>query len=198
MRKDGTPVTVEVAGMEISHQGRPSILLVMRDVSDRKRAEQERARLLAQVRQERDKLMTLIDSMTDEVWFCDADGKISLVNAAVAEGLGVEDRDSLLRAIPELIARLEPYNPDGGRRTAGEAPLLRSLKGEIIKDEEEMVRHVGTGELRHRRVSSAPLRNLDGQIIGAVAVVRDVTDRKRAEEALRQSQKQPPGGPGTP
>jgi len=198
LRMDGTLVIVEVTRMEVPHQGKPAVLSVIRDVSERKRGEQDRVRLLTQFRQERDRLMTLIDSMTDEVWFCDAEGKISLVNAAAAEGLGVNDRDALLRAVPDLFKRFEAFNLDGSRRAVEESHLLRSLKGEIIKDEDVIVRHVGTGELRYRRVSCAPLRNLDGRIIGAVQVVRDVTDRKRAEDALKRGDGRPPGGAGTP
>jgi PAS domain S-box-containing protein len=42
--------------------------------------------------------------------------------------------------------------------------------------------------LRYREVSSAPVRSDQGDIIGAVAVVRDITERKRTEDALRESE----------
>ncbi|MGH8327306.1 MAG: ATP-binding protein, partial [Steroidobacteraceae bacterium] len=68
-----------------------------------------------------------------------------------------------------------------------EAPPLRSLQGEVIKDEEQIVRTPRTGSLRHRQVSSSPVRNANGEIIGAVSVVRDVTERKRAQAALEEA-----------
>ena len=55
-------------------------------------------------------------------------------------------------------------------------------------DEEEIVRTPASGELRHRLVSGAPVRDADGAIIGSVCVVRDVTESKRAERALRESE----------
>ena len=42
-----------------------------------------------------------------------------------------------------------------------------------------------TGELRHRQVSAAPVRNRTGKIIGSVSVVRDMTEQRRADAALR-------------
>ena len=48
-----------------------------------------------------------------------------------------------------------------------------------------MIRNLATGQLRWREASGAPVRDAEGRIIGAVAVARDITERKRAEEALR-------------
>jgi phosphoserine phosphatase RsbU/P len=65
---------------------------------------------------------------------------------------------------------------------------LRSLKGEVVKNEEELVRIPSSGELRYRQVSSSPVRDPSGNIVGSVSVVRDITDLKIAEIALRKSE----------
>jgi PAS domain S-box-containing protein len=152
-------------------------VVIWRDVT-------ERERLLAQIARERDKLRTLIDSITDEVWFCDAEGEVSLVNAAALQGLGVEGMEEILRPLPSLLPELEIYFSEGNRREIEQAPLLRSLRGEIIEGEEEILYQKSTGKRMYRQVNSAPLRSENGQILGAVAVVRDITTRKEAEEAL--------------
>jgi signal transduction histidine kinase len=87
--------------------------------------------------------------------------------------------------LKSIVEKLEVLRPDGSPRPVSEAPPLRALTGEVIRDEEQLVRIPRTGELRHRQVSSAPVRNASGQIIGSVSVARDVTERKGIENELR-------------
>ena len=133
---------------------------------------------------ERDTLLALVESITDEIWFADADGNVTLVNPAVWKEFGVLDGES----VEAIAARFEVYRGDGSPRPPAEAPPLRALRGETISEEEEIVRTPATGELRHRLVSGAPVRDADGAIIGSVCVVHDVTESKRAEQALRESE----------
>ena len=78
---------------------------------------------------------------------------------------------------------LEVLRADGSPRPFEEAPPLRALEGEVVKNLDEIVRTPASGELRDRQVSSAPVRDSKGCIIGAVSVVRDITDLKKAENA---------------
>jgi PAS domain-containing protein len=80
------------------------------------------------------------------------------------------------------------YRPDGSTRPVEEAPPLLALAGDVLKNQEEMVRTPATGEIRYRQVSSNPIRDAGDQIIGSVSVVRDIAEHKKAEEALRQSE----------
>ena len=89
-----------------------------------------------------------------------------------------------------LAEALEIYRADGSPRTPTEAPLLRALHGETIKDEQEIIRTPARGELRHRLVTASPVRDAGGAIIGSVCVVRDVTEQRQAEDALRESRTQ--------
>ena len=83
---------------------------------------------------------------------------------------------------------MEIYRPDGSLRPVEEAPLLRALRGEIIKNQDEIIRTPVSGELRYRQVSSNPILGPQGNIIGSVCVTRDVTRIKEAEMALRESE----------
>jgi two-component system CheB/CheR fusion protein len=134
--------------------------------------------------QERDRLRALINSIQDEVWFADVAGRFALVNPAGSSHFRLESRTSA--DVRSLARSLEVFRPDGTPRPIEGAPPLRALRGEIVTNEEEMVRTPATGELRHRQVSAAPVRDAAGNIIGSVSVVRDITDLKRGQEAQRQ------------
>ncbi|MGH8318506.1 MAG: histidine kinase dimerization/phospho-acceptor domain-containing protein [Steroidobacteraceae bacterium] len=59
-----------------------------------------------------------------------------------------------------------------------------------MRDEEQIVRIPRTGELRHRQVSSAPVRDSGGRIIGSVSVVRDVTDKRLRDQERQAAERQ--------
>jgi light-regulated signal transduction histidine kinase (bacteriophytochrome) len=89
--------------------------------------------------------------------------------------------------VEKVASRYEVYRPDGTPRPPEEAPPLRALRGEEVREQEEIVRTPATGELRHRQVNASPVRDAEGRIIGSMSVVRDITDLKRTESELKRS-----------
>ena len=82
-----------------------------------------------------------------------------------------------------LPDKVTPYPTD-------QSPLVRALNGQSVNDAEILVKGPKLREPKWLSVNATPLRNPDGQVIGAVAVARDFTERKRAEELLeRQTQR---------
>jgi len=157
------------------------------DISERKQFEAERERLRKEAEEERDRLMTLLNTVSDEVWFCDTKGNVTLLNVAAEKG-GFTPED-VNQPLHQWLQTVEILDAEGGHpRPTEDAPLLRSLRGETVRNFEEIVRDPLTGLLRYREGSSTPLRRRDGRIVGAVAAVRDVSARKRAEIALRESE----------
>jgi PAS domain S-box-containing protein len=92
--------------------------------------------------------------------------------------------------VAEFAAKLGVLRADGSPRPVEEAPPLRALRGEVIRNEEQIVRSPRTGEPRRRQVSSAPVRDAQGTIIGSVSVARDVTESHAREERLRQVERE--------
>jgi PAS domain S-box-containing protein len=155
------------------------------DITERKKAEEERERLLDQIQQEKDRLSALVNSITDEVWFADTQKKVSLVNPAVLNEFGSNTFDN--SDVEAIAGSSEVYRPDGTPRPVEEAPPLRALQGEIVKNQEEIVRTPVHAELRYRQVNAAPVRDTSGNIIGSVSIVRDITELKEAEKALQKA-----------
>jgi PAS domain S-box-containing protein len=158
--------------------------LFFNDVTERKRAEEQNQKLLAAVQEEKDRLSAVISSMSDEVWLADVHKKFALANPSALRAFNLAG--SAETDVEELAARLDVRRGDGSPRPVEEAPPLRALRGEVVRNEEEIVRTPGTGQLRHRLVSATPVKDASGNIVGSVSVVRDVTERRLAEEALHQ------------
>jgi PAS domain S-box-containing protein len=157
-----------------------------KEIQERKKAEEEIKRLAISVQLERDRLSTLINSIPDEVWFADTEKNFTLANPSALKEFGYSTANGI--DVEEMAKSLEVYRSDGSLRPVEEAPPLRALEGETIKSLEEIIRTPASDELRYRQVSAAPVKDPDGNIIGSVSVARDITERKKAEEALAKSE----------
>ncbi len=156
------------------------------DITERARGAEEAGRLLSDVQHQRDGLALLMNSMNDEVWFAGKDGRFLMANAVALRSFGIDSLDESID-VSKMAAGLEVYRLDGSVRPPGEAPPLRALKGEVVQNEEEIVRLPSTSQLRRRRVTATPVMDPLGNIIGSVSVVRDITEEVASEEELRNT-----------
>lgn len=160
--------------------------IYLRDITPRKRAEEERERLLQQLATEKARWETTLESMLDPVTVCDAEGRATYMNAAysrlisrqIQPGLGLENH----------AAHYQLYHPDGSLFDSRDLPLQRAaLQGDEVRNV-EIMQGTGKGEKVIAIWNAAPLRDAEGHVTGAVAVGRDITEQRRAEEALRRFQ----------
>jgi len=132
-------------------------------------------------------LQSVLNSMTDGVVVVDENGQCLLVNPAAERTAGFRVADNVPH--DQWPRHYGLYQPDG--RTmyrAEDLPLARSRRGETVTEQEVVIRQSDSPEKVVINVNAAPLRDEYGQIRGSVAVFRDVTPRRLAEEQIRQLQ----------
>ncbi len=150
------------------------VIEYVRDVTERKRAEEA-------LRQSEEKYRTILESIQDGYFEVDLAGNLTFVNDVVCRYLGYTKK--------ELIG--ENYRQYTDEETARR---LRELYIELYRTgtpieamEQEVFRKDGTkGTVE---VSVSLIKDSEGKPIGFRAVSRDITKRKRAEEALQESEK---------
>jgi len=126
----------------------------------------------------------VLSSMTDGVLVVDPAGKPILTNRAAASLLDHRTRGG------EIVTSGAPavYRADGVTPyPTQEMPLARALRGESVPPVECCTRRPGGVEPVWYEVTARPLGSGDGASLGAMAVFRDVTQTRRAERALRES-----------
>ncbi|MBN1452716.1 MAG: PAS domain S-box protein, partial [Anaerolineales bacterium] len=85
IRRDGTVCWLEMSANRIEYRGKPAVQAAIVDITERKQAEEERERLLAQIREQAQRMQQILDTVPEGVLLLDADERIILVNP-VAEG----------------------------------------------------------------------------------------------------------------
>lgn len=159
--------------------------VIFMDVTERKRVQEESLRLNLAVKEERDRLAALINSIQDEVWFADTQGRLTLANPSSIKYLGLDATGEIDDEM--VLEKAKKYLPDGSPLEQSEIPIMHSLKGEIVKNFDIMLKINESGEIRYQQANSAPVRDAYGNVIGAVATRRDVTELKKTEEALKKA-----------
>jgi PAS domain S-box-containing protein len=141
------------------------------DITARKRTEE-------QLRDREQQLRFITDHLPLLIVHCDADTRYKFVNAAYAQQFGIDPEKVIGRKIANVVepAAYEVVRPH----------IEAALRGQRVEFE-EMIPYEKLGE-RWMHGLYLPEKTPDGRLVGFVAVVQDVTKRKNAERALRQSE----------
>lgn len=143
---------------------------VSRDITESKQAE-------AALQTAKDYAENVIQSSLDMIISVDGNRKIVEFNRAAEQAFGYSKAEVLGRPIDLLFA-----DPSDGTRVAADIRKYGRFAGELINKR-------NNAETFCAYVSAAPLRDANGTVVGGMGISRDITEQKRAEEALRWLEK---------
>jgi PAS domain S-box-containing protein len=171
-RADGTEFTVEVRARAIPREGRAARVTALRDVTEQRRAEEAR-------RETERRYRGVVDLSPIGIWVADAQGRCLMANEAMARLMAYEHGEQLVGLI----------GPRDLFYDAEDRERLLTAYGDS--------RHPMEGEVRLKRRDGSPfwaqfstqaIRDDDGRIVRIEAFIVDVTERRAAADALRDSE----------
>jgi PAS domain S-box-containing protein len=153
----------------------PYALVSILDISERKRLERK-------LEEERALLRSVIDAIPDAVFLKDRESRFILANQAVADFMNAHSPSELIGKTdkdfyPEDLAREFRFE---------EEDLMKNGRSLVNKEEQKLI----AGATQWVAVTKLAVRDAEGKITGLVGTGRDFTERKRFEEALRESEEE--------
>ena len=173
-RKDGTVFPVEVRMRELWHEGQLLAVSLDRDITKRKQTEDE-------LRASEERFRTLVQFSFDVYWESDAEHRF--IRQEFAEGLAdAPEANSEIGKTRWEVPYLEP-DAEAWRKHR------ETLDAHLPFRDFELARSAPDGSKRYVSVSGLPVFDEFGRFIGYRGVGRHITERKKAENELRDSQK---------
>src|SRR5262245_61315026 len=191
-RKDGTVFPVEVRGRAFWEDGRRFYLALARDITDRKRAEEEIGRLNQELRSRVDEMQAILDVVPIGIGMAH-DPKCGRIthNPYLSEVTGVPlGKNASFDAPPDERPTNHRAYQDGKELQPEQLPMQLACAGIEVRDFEMDIVRTDGGGTRKLLCYVRPLKDAEGRIRGSVGGYLDITSRREMEEALRASEEQ--------
>ena len=171
VRKNGGKVSVSVTIYPVMNESGRVIgaSKIACDISDRKSGDESRYRLA-----------TIVDSADDAIISKDLNGIVTSWNQGACRMFGYTPDEMVGQPILRIIPEALRYEED---------EILRKLKAGERVDHYETTRRRKNGQSIEVSVTISPIRDGTGRVMGASKIARDISDRKRIERLLVQSEK---------
>ena len=170
-RKDGTQAEVEIAAKPVVLSGQQQVVYLVSDIGERKRGQESQSRLAS-----------IVQSSDDAIISTDRARIVTSWNRGAEELYGYSAAESVGKP---TVARLVPPH------LAEESLAIRErvLRGERL-DHFETERVRKDGALIAVSLTMSPVFDAQGAIVGIASIARDITERKRSEDALKRQAKE--------
>jgi PAS domain S-box-containing protein len=178
VRRDGTEIPIDDSGAPIRGRdnGIVGVVLVFRDITERRQSEEA----LRQSNASKLRLAAIIDSADDAIVSKDLNGIVTSWN----EGAGRMFGYSADEMLGQPILRLVPQELQ-----SEEWEILRKIRAGERTEHYETMRTTKKGDAVEVSVTISPIRDESGRIIGASKIARNISNRRRVERLLIQSEK---------
>ncbi|MBA7554244.1 hypothetical protein ES705_46856 [subsurface metagenome] len=171
---DHIPVIFSSSTMMDEAGGMAGIVCIIKDISERKRAEEN-------VKNAKDELQIILDSVPALIFYKDIEGRIIRANKPLADSLQVPIKDIIGKTAEELFPREEVEN------------IIKGDKGVILsgKAKRNIIHPYTTPDgIRWLITDKIPYKDKEGKITGVIGLSKDITSQRKSEEELRQSYQQ--------
>lgn len=165
-RTNGQCVPVEMRAVNVTWEGKPAFLAMLRDLTAQKQAQAEHARLTA-----------IIQSTDNAILSADLDAVFLTWNPGAEKIFGYTAEEAIGKHVSMLWL---PEHYDQA------AAMIEKVKGGRTVSQLETVRRHKDGRIIDVSVSAFPVCDEDGKVISIGGIVADISDRKRAQEELKQ------------
>jgi PAS domain S-box-containing protein len=168
-RKDGQIINAEVSANYLDVEGGRFFVFV-RDINERKLAEQA-------LRDSDEKLKRMFDSVTDGIVLTALDGTIINVNQRTAQMHGFGSKGELVgKSAFDIVAPRDHERMSKDMRQALKRGIIRNVECTLLKAD---------GSEFPAELSTSVMKDASGKVIGHITVSRDITERKKTEQALQ-------------
>ncbi len=170
-RTDGTDFNAEVLLSAMELKGKPLLQAVVRDITGRKQAEN-------MIRESESKYHALVDHIGEGIAVVDDQERFTFVNPAACDIFGVPEDILLGKSIEQFVTN------DTFEKILVQTALRR--KGMKTSYELDIIRP--DNEYRYLLATVTPRTDEQGGFVGSFAILLDITDRKKVQEALRKTE----------
>jgi PAS domain S-box-containing protein len=178
--KDGRTIAVDINTSVLHFAGKPAVLAIMRDITDWKQAEVERQRMEKALRESEAFYHALVESLPQNIYRKDQEGRFTFANRHFCRTINKPLEDLIGKTDFDLFPKhlAQKYVEDDHK-------VMNA--GKVFEAVEE--HRTPDGTMLYVQVVKCPIWDNQGHAIGTQGIFWDVTERKRAEQAIAASER---------